>query len=233
MRIKPSNPLEKEDLGERIKPFNPLERENLAQSIKGALIKQAERPLSVIDDFKGAGIYILYYSGDFLPYGRISAENAKSRVTPVYIGKAIPKGGRMGVSKDTSVDSDALALRLRKHAAKIRGSENLDINHFYFKHLVIEDVFIPLGENILIRDLKPIWNSSITGFGNNAPGSGRGKQKPSFWDVLHPKKGSSKGKDVKTGMSLEDVERRVEEYFAGKGPPAVSDDVESSDSNRD
>jgi hypothetical protein len=79
--------------------------------------------------------------------------------------------------------------------------------------------------------LKPLWNSSITGFGNNALGSGRGKQRPSFWDVLHPKKRSRTRKNVQKGMSLAEVERRVEKHFEGKIPPAVSDDVEETDSD--
>jgi hypothetical protein len=109
------------------------------------LINQEEMALSAIKDFKGAGIYIIYYSGNYLPYARIAADNAKSRHTPIYIGKAIPKGGRMGVAKDSSADSAALMLRLRKNSTKIKGSQNLDISDFYFKYLIIEDVFIPLA----------------------------------------------------------------------------------------
>lgn len=42
------------------------------------------------------------------------------------------------------------------------------------------------AEATLITMLSPVWNSTISGFGNHSPGSGRDKQKRSVWDQLHP-----------------------------------------------
>lgn len=38
----------------------------------------------------------------------------------------------------------------------------------------------------MIQTYRPIWNGLIDGFGNNAPGGGRGDQVRSRWDTLHP-----------------------------------------------
>lgn len=105
---------------------------------------------------------------------------------PIYVGKAIPKGGRKGgLSLDASTGR-ALRDRLGQHAENIRHAQNLDIAHFYYRSLVVDDVWIPLGENMLIEDFKPVWNVLIDGFGNKTPGALRITQKRSAWDVLHP-----------------------------------------------
>ena len=41
-------------------------------------------------------------------------------------------------------------------------------------------------ERFLIRHYRPVWNARMDGFGNHAPGKGRGQQVRSWWDVLHP-----------------------------------------------
>lgn len=41
-------------------------------------------------------------------------------------------------------------------------------------------------EAALIKLHRPLWNSTIDGFGNHDPGSGRYEQAKSDWDVLHP-----------------------------------------------
>ena len=51
---------------------------------------------------------------------------------------------------------------------------------------MVDDIWIPLGENILIERFKPLWNQVIDGFGNNDPGGRRATQYRSHWDVLHP-----------------------------------------------
>ena len=51
--------------------------------------------------------------------------------------------------------------------------------------LVVDDIWIPLGESALIRRYRPVWNALIDGFGNHDPGSGRYNQAKSDWDVVH------------------------------------------------
>jgi|SRR5690606_1259768 len=53
-------------------------------------------------------------------------------------------------------------------------------------YIVLDDIWIPLGESLLIEMYSPIWNKIVDGFGNHDPGSGRYNQQRSRWDVLHP-----------------------------------------------
>lgn len=41
-------------------------------------------------------------------------------------------------------------------------------------------------ESYLINTYRPLWNTTLSGFGINAPGEGRRQQAPSAWDTLHP-----------------------------------------------
>jgi hypothetical protein len=50
----------------------------------------------------------------------------------------------------------------------------------------VDEVFIPLGETLLIMHFKPLWNAVLDGFGNHPPGRGREAGKKPLWDVIHP-----------------------------------------------
>lgn len=194
-------------------PYNPLEKENLAKSIVGELLARDADPLSRIDHLAGAGIYVIYYRGAFEPYAPISAANSTEFATPIYVGKAIPKGARKGgLYKDASIGK-ALAERLRQHAVSIDECANLDLSDFWVRHLVVDDVWIPLGENVLIRNFKPLWNRAVDGFGNKDPGRRRAKQFKSPWDVFHPGRGFAQ-KLADSTLTADLVLGRVEDHFA-------------------
>ncbi len=132
-------------------------------------------------------MYAVYYTGDFEPYKAIAEANRRDRFAqPLYVGKAVPPGRRKGgiVSGDTP--NRALSTRLVQHAKSIEQAENLDLDDFRCRYLVVDDIWIPLGESLLIERFAPLWNKLIDGFGNHDPGSGRSKQARSPWDVLHP-----------------------------------------------
>jgi hypothetical protein len=67
--------------------------------------------------FGGAGVYGLYYTGNFTEYARIKEMNADSFVQPIYIGKAVPKGWR--TARVTGTQGQTLRGRLRQHARNI------------------------------------------------------------------------------------------------------------------
>lgn len=166
--------------------FNPLDKRNLGNSVVDALLESAEYPLGRIEPFQGAGIYAIYYRGNFPLYKKLGAQNAKAGTYPIYVGKAIPKGGRKGVSIDASLDSDALFKRLTEHRSSIDSVESLNIADFSYRYLVVDDIWITLGEALVIQRFKPLWNQFVEGFGNHDPGSGRyGGMRP-IWDQLHP-----------------------------------------------
>lgn len=197
-------------------PYNPLDKFNLAKSIELELLDRPIDGLDSTDHIEGAGVYVIYYNGDFLPYASIADGNKSGKFSsPIYVGKAIPKGGRKGgLTRDAS-KGKALADRLRQHATSINEVLNLDLAHFFVQHLVVDDVWIPLGENILIETFKPLWNRAIDGFGNKDPGRRRAKQYKSPWDVLHPgRKFAVKLGDG--GMTDVFLQERVSDYFAGR-----------------
>ncbi len=130
-------------------PYNPLDKLNLAKSIEAEILSRDAAPLGDISALLGAGVYAIYYTGDFPAYSEIAVLNRRGRFRqPIYVGKAIPKGGRKGgLTKDAS-RGQSLADQLRQHAASIEEARNLQLPDFYVRHLVVDDIWIPLGENI-------------------------------------------------------------------------------------
>jgi hypothetical protein len=79
-----------------------------------------------------------------------------------------------------------LYRRLREHADSLRATRDLDVNEFRCRYLVVDDIWIPLGESLLISSYRPVWNVSLDGFGNHDPGAGRYEGQRPPWDELHP-----------------------------------------------
>lgn len=197
-------------------PYNPLDKLNIAKSIKAEIL--ARKPLRLRDasDISGAGVYAIYYTGEFEPYRPISELNANDAFKqPIYVGKAIPKGGRKGGITADASKGRALGERLGQHANSINEATNLNIDDFYVRHLVVDDVWIPLGENMLIETFEPVWNRAIDGFGNKDPGRRRSRQYKSPWDILHPgRKFAEKLGDSSVTPTF--LTQRIADYFAGR-----------------
>lgn len=170
----------------KVIPFNPLDKKNLGASVAEALLTKEVHPLGDLPAFEGAGIYAIYYSGDFMPYAQVSRLNRDGRfMLPIYVGKAVPPGARMGANLEVPAGK-VLQKRLKEHADSIRAAENLNIEDFHCRFLVVDDIWIPLGESLIIARFTPVWNSLIDGFGNHNPGKGRHAGMRPRWDVLHP-----------------------------------------------
>lgn len=173
--------------------------------------------LGSVGPILGAGVYVIYYDGDFPPYAPISQANSEHEwQAPIYVGKAIPKGGRKGGLIDAAPGRD-LSKRLREHADSIAVAENLMLDHFWCRFLVVEDIWIPLGENLMISRFSPIWNTTVDGFGNHTPGEGRFKQKRSRWDVLHPGREWA-ARCHPRPESVENIISEVEEHLRSRPP---------------
>ena len=170
-------------------PYNPLDRQNLGASVAEALLGRKARPLGGLEKFNGAGIYAIYYVGDFPQYEPIAERNRENRFeAPIYVGKAIPEGGRKG-GKDGGSATRALFARLSDHEKSVEAAPSLKIKDFYCRFLVVEDIWIPLGESLLIAKFSPLWNKLVDGFGNHDPGKGRYAGLRPRWDVIHPGRG--------------------------------------------
>ena len=167
-------------------PFNPLDKESLGVSVADALLERGVVSLEDMEPFAGAGIYAIYYLGDFDAYEKIAADNIDNKFScPIYIGKAVPAGARKGVFGLDTDPGQVLYKRLKEHASSIDQVSNLKLSDFFCRYLVVDDIWIPLGESLLINKFSPVWNIFLDGFGNHDPGSGRYNQQRSYWDTVH------------------------------------------------
>ncbi|HKX80146.1 MAG TPA: Eco29kI family restriction endonuclease [Novosphingobium sp.] len=201
--------------------YNPLDKINLGKSVADALLEQPVHPLGEIPPFEGAGIYVLYYRGSFPAYAPIAAANAEEARWPIYIGKAIPSGGRKGASLTASSRGRSLYNRLADHRDGIReveqGSGTLAVADFQARYLTVDDIWIPLGESLLIARFRPIWNRALDGFGNHDPGKGRYNGLRPLWDHLHPGRGWATRCAIRSETTAE-IEARLADYLAAHPP---------------
>lgn len=171
---------------QEVVPFNPLAKRHLGESVGQAMLRQAIVPLGGLSTFDGAGVYAIYYTGGFQGYEIIAERNRNQRFgVPIYVGKAVPKGARKGGDLEAT-PGKVLYNRLMQHAKSIKEASNLDITDFHCRYLIVDDIWIPLGESLLIAKFNPLWNKLIDGFGNHDPGKGRHASLRPRWDVLHP-----------------------------------------------
>lgn len=197
----------------QVVPFNPLDKKNLGASVADALLKSGVHPLGELPVIDGAGVYAIYYRGPFPAYKRLAKANKDECAVPIYVGKAIPTGARKGGGKgESDGPSKSLVGRLRDHAKSVRAAQDLDIGDFLCRYLVVDDIWIPLGESLLIARFTPVWNSLVDGFGNHTPGKGRFEGMRPRWDVLHPGRAWA-DKCAQRTETFDEIVRDVENYL--------------------
>lgn len=204
-------------------PYNPLDTKNLGIAVVKALLEKKPCPLGALTSFRGAGIYAIYYHGDFPAYAAIAQANVDKGDPrwPIYIGKAIPPGGRRGAFNLAATDTNALYLRLKDHADSMNEAiETLNIEDFTCRFLVVADLWIPLAEQLMIAHFSPVWNRLVDGFGNHDPGAGRYNGKIPRWDVLHPGRYWAPRLQPR-GETAADIKREVTQYLRGVALPTL------------
>lgn len=133
------------------KPYNPLDKLRLGQSVAKALLSRPVTPLPPYEAFVGAGIYALYYTGAFAAYKQIAEKNSDGQwAAPIYVGKAVPAGARKGGYGLDEAPGEVLYQRLREHAESIEQVSNLRLCDFSCRYLVVDDIWIPLGESLRV-----------------------------------------------------------------------------------
>ncbi len=162
--------------------YNPLDYANLTRSCVQELMSRGPYRLP-LDEFAGAGVYALFYEGDFAPYGPFQWTGAE---LPIYVGKAVPAGGRKGAIAGAHAVGRPLYSRIEEHVRSIDAVSNLRLQDFLCRFLVVTPLWITMAERFLIEHYRPLWNVCIEGFGNHDPGSGRHQGEISWWDTLHP-----------------------------------------------
>lgn len=194
-------------------PFNPLDKRHLGESAATALLASEIFNLPP-EAFIGAGVYALYYIGDFPAYCALSEINKNGQFScPIYVGKAVPEGARKGGQGEDVNPGTALYKRLNDHAKSITAAINLELSDFYCRFLSVDDIWIPLTESLLIERFRPVWNRVLDGFGNHDPGKGRLRGKMPPWDCLHP--GRPWAKHLQPcAYTCEELGTRVVEYLS-------------------
>lgn len=206
-----------------IEPYNPLHRINLARSVEITLMQQPAYGLPLAERFNGAGLYALYYVGDFAPYHPISSAGC---TVPIYVGKAEPAGSRKGLIDLSARVGPALYKRIADHVKSIEWARNLSIEDFRVRYLVVEDTFIGMGEALLIQQFRPLWNGHVEGFGLHDPGAGRHGSERSEWDELHP--GRPWHQKMKRTMTAVAITRKIELAFESGQAATIHSLVTSS-----
>jgi Eco29kI restriction endonuclease len=196
-----------------VEAYNPLDKLNLGKSVVEALLVLPSTRIETVAPFEGAGIYAIYYHGAFEPYQAISGREPGAVDAPIYVGKAVPSGARKGANLTTSSVGRWLFNRISEHRDSIKAVQNLDVGDFSVRYLVVDDIWIPLGEALLISTFNPVWNRLIDGFGNHDPGAGRYNGLRPLWDVLHPGRAWA-DKCKPRNETREEIGRRIIDYFS-------------------
>jgi hypothetical protein len=201
--------LRQEDVDEQsanvpvVTAFNPLDTSALTKVFVNEL---TSRPAVVLPDIaparvQGAGLYALYYTGLFRPYEEVADAG---RDWPIYLGSALPSGSRTG--RVRSGGKPPLLDRLERHGASVTHAWNLEERSFFARWFEVDEPFIILGEILLLRFYRPLWNATLAGFGAKVVGGRRTGGRKSNWDTLHP---GRPGMGTAPGATQEKLEEEV------------------------
>ncbi len=206
-------------MGKQNDEYNPLDYANLTKSCVEELMRRGPFALPLEKSFTGAGVYALFYNGAFPLYAPVCSPD---NTHPIYVGKAVPSGGRKGGTRTTK--GRALFSRLRQHAASIEATSTLRVADFSCRYLVVTPLWITMAERFLLEHYKPLWNVNLDGFGNHDPGSGRHQGEITWWDALHPGRGwAARLRQTRDAAA---AEQRVRAFLAGTLAPEMHDDDE-------
>jgi len=197
--------------------LDPSDPYTVAQLIADTLLIQRRVPLAAVaaEKFYGSGVYAIYYKGDFDAY-----RPASGTETPLYVGKANPQTPRAETVEDQGTK---LYDRLRfDHARSIRAADNLDIDDFDCRYLVVKSAWQSTAETYLIARFKPIWNNEVGicyGIGKHGDAPSTRSNARSPWDTLHPGRpwAWTEG-NVDNEKSPEQIKEEIAEHYR-KHPP--------------
>ncbi len=182
--------------------YNPLSVDELGRNAARAVMEYPAEVLPLPEAFEGAGVYTLHYSGSFPAYAGMEPTEA------IYVGQAVV----------TKTKRRPLFQRLGEHARSIEDAENLDLDDFRCRWLVLDTIWIGMTEQILIEQYRPVWNLTVAGFGNHNQGTTRNTQERSWWDTLHPgRRWASEQRPNET--SIETILREIAAHRAGGRNP--------------
>jgi hypothetical protein len=160
--------------------FDPADPNQMGRFIADALLARERFPLEDLRRFYGSGVYAIYYDGDFPAY-----QPLRSTDTPIYVGKVDPA---VPMAATPVEQGRKLWDRLiRDHARSISRVENLSLDAFSCRYLVVVSAWQMTAETHLINRFRPVWNEPICiGFGKHGDKAETRANTRSAWDELHP-----------------------------------------------
>ncbi|MFI9009920.1 Eco29kI family restriction endonuclease [Actinosynnema sp. NPDC053489] len=202
---------------DRLVPFDPVRFNPLNPIAIGSILRwqlEAQELLTFpLEQFSGAGLYALYYTGNRIAdYSPIVDAFNQGRYIPLYVGKAEAGNSSYGYEPDYSAMK--LHARIAKHANSLLEVEKFDkekvfrLSDFRVRYLSLDDAWIVLGERALLREYRPVlWNTIANGFGSNPPGTARANAR-SVWDTVHPGRERA-GLLPNRSLTLEEMRSRI------------------------
>ena len=163
------------------KVFDPSDPRVVGELTARTLLAQPMAPLAGISAFYGSGVYAIYYRGNLPVYAAIRAKDH-----PLYIGKADPAKPEAETVREQGV---RLVGRLNDHVRSLSAAENLSIDDFHCRYLVVKSAWQGTAEEYLIRRFQPVWNNEMGvcyGFGKHGDSPKMRSNTRSPWDTLHP-----------------------------------------------
>ena len=191
--------------------FDPTAPKIVGKLVADTLLLQPRHLLSEMADtrFYGAGVYAIYYNGDFDIYRPVSRKDY-----PLYVGKADPAELHAVGPRE---QGEKLSTRLRDHARSIRGTENLKIEDFECRYLVVKSAWVETAEDHLIEHFRPVWNKEVKvcyGFGKHGDAPETRGNKRSPWDTLHPgRKWATREGNAPSVNSDKEIKANITNHF--------------------
>jgi hypothetical protein len=189
--------------------FDPSDPKVVGRFVSLALVAQQRHPLAQIPRSYGAGVYAIYYTGEFEAYRLIS-----NTETPIYVGQAAPLIRNARTPREQGA---RLCSRLSDHRKNIaKAQTTLRLEDFQFRSLVVQSGWETAAEDYLIHLFRPIWNSEtniLYGLGKHGDAATTRANKRSPWDTLHPGRAwaAESAEDAKTQAG---IGRELETHFA-------------------
>ncbi len=200
--------------------FDPNDPKVIGRFIALTLVAQPRRSLDKVEAFYGSGVYAIYYSGGYAPYGPISGKE-----TPIYVGKAAPRDMTARTARD---QGDKLSKRLGEHSKNIRAARStLSILDFEYRALVVQSGWESAAEEYLIGLFRPVWNSETRiayGLGKHGDDAVTRVNKRSPWDILQPGRAWA-AKSKEESRPIQQIELDLKHHFSTARIFDVENDV--------
>lgn len=111
---------------------------------------------------------------------------------------------------------------VQDHLRSITQADNLNVDDFDCRHLVVRSAWQATAEDYLIDRFKPIWNNQAKvcfGFGKHGDNAATRRNTVSPWDTLHPgRPWATGGRNRPNPKTPADIERDIAEHFRENSP---------------